>query len=153
MVKGYLTGHYSLLAHTQIALSHPFAISVERAGLSPSGTQLAGDLTLTFDKSGVIQEAVESFNSIISDAAGEYGVTVVDINEALMRLISEGIDGFTSDFVLIDPLNTAYSLNGVHTIDAGYGIIVDLFIEKINETFDMFIHIVDTEQFRVQYSN
>ena len=153
MVKGYLSGNYSLLTHTQIALSHPFAISVERAGLSPSGTQLAGDLTLTFDESGVIQEAVESFNSIISDAAGEYGVPVVDINEALMRLNSEGIDEFTSDFVLIDPLNTAYSLVGIHPNDAGYGIIANLFIEKINEAFDMFIPLVDTEQFRGQYSN
>lgn len=153
MVKGYLSGNYSLLTHTQIALSHPFAISVERAGLSPSGTQLAGDLTLTFDESGVIQEAVESFNSIISDAAGEYGVPVVEINEALMRLNSEVIDGFTSDFVLIDPLNTTYSLDGVHPNDAGYGIIPNLFIEKINETFYMFIPLVDTEQFRGQYSN
>ena len=61
-----------------------------------------------------------------------------------MRLNNEGIDGFTSDFVLIDPLNTTYSLDGVHPNDAGYGIIANLFIEKINETFDMFIPLVDT---------
>ncbi len=61
----------------------------------------------------MIQEAVENFNSIITNIAGEFDVPVVDINEALMRLNNEGIDGFTSDFVLIDPINTAYSLDGL----------------------------------------
>lgn len=126
---------------------------IEMTSLSPSGNQLAGDLTLTFDESRVIQEAVENFNSIISIVADEFGVPVVDINEALMRLNSEGIDGFTSDFVLIDPLNTAYSLDGVHPNDAGYGIIANLFIEKINEAYDMNTPLLDTEQFRGQYSN
>jgi len=83
-------------------------------------------LTLTYDEGGVIQEAVENFNSIISSVAGEFNVPVVDINEALTRLNSEGIDGYTSDFVLIDPLNTAYSLDGVLPNDAGYGIIANL---------------------------
>lgn len=126
---------------------------LEVLGFTSNGISLKGDLTLTFDEGIVIQEAVENFNSIISDIAGEFGVPVVDINEALMRLNGEGIDGFTSDFVLIDSVSTAYSLDGVHPNDAGYGIIANLFIEKINEAFEMNIPLVDTEQFRGQYSN
>lgn len=88
-------------------------------------------------KAAIILEAVQYFNSIISSVAGEFGVSVVDINAALMRLNNEGIDGYTSDFVLIDPVNTAYSLYGIHPNDAGYAIIANLFIEKINEAYDM----------------
>jgi lysophospholipase L1-like esterase len=126
---------------------------MEMSGLVSNGNSLQGDLSLTFEESSVIQEAVLNFNSIISDVAGEFGAPVVDINLALMRLNTEGIDGYTSDFVLIDSINTAYSLDGIHPNDAGYAIIANLFIEKINEAFDMNIALIDTEQFRGQYSN
>lgn len=110
-------------------------------------------MTLTFDEPGVIQDAIENFNSIISRVADKFSVSVVDINKMFMRLNNEGVEGYTSDFVLIDPVHTAYSLDGIHPNDAGYAIIANLFIEKINEAFDMNIALIDTEQFRGQYSN
>jgi lysophospholipase L1-like esterase len=127
--------------------------TLQSLGLVSNGDSLKGDLTLTIEESAVIQGAVQDFNSIISNVAGEFGVPVVDINEALMRLNNEGIDGYTSDFVLIDPVNTAYSLDGIHPNDGGYAIIANLFIETINESLDMAIPLVNTEQFRGQYSN
>jgi len=127
--------------------------TLQSLGLVSSGDSLKGDLTLTIEESTVIQGAVQDFNSRISNVAGEFGVPVEDINEALMKLNNEGIDGYTSDFVLIDPVNTAYSLGGIHTNDGGYAIIANLFIETINESFGMALPLVNTEQFRGQYSN
>ena len=90
---------------------------------------------------------------VIPDSGTMSPVPVVDINAALMKLNNEGIDGYTSHFVLIDPVNTAYSLDGIHPNDEGYAIIANLFIETIDEFFDMAVPLVNTEQFRGQYSN
>lgn len=126
---------------------------IEMMGLIPTGMVLANDFTMTMEESDVIQSAVEEFNTIIESAAADFGIPVVDINSALLTLNTEGIDGFNSEFVLSDPVNTAYSLDGIHPNNAGYAIIANLFIGTLNASFDMGIPMINTEQFRGQYQN
>jgi hypothetical protein len=111
------------------------------------------DLTLTsFEKDEII-EAVDGFNATILDLTTEFEIPVVDVNGAYDTLNTEGIDGFTELFVLDDPLNTAFSLYGIHPNNGGQAITANLFIEAINESFGLNIPLLDTEQFRGQYVN
>lgn len=122
-------------------------------GLEPTGIPLSENLTLTgFEKTN-IQESVSRFNSIISELASEHDTHVVDILNAYKQLTSEGVDGYSGDFVLDDALNTAFSLDGIHPNNGGYAIIANLFIETINESLNQEIKFLDTDQFIGQYTD
>jgi len=126
---------------------------MQAGGLNPSGTVITGGQTLNTNEKTSIQNSVNDFNDIISSAAASFGIPVVDINALLQEINSSGIDGYTGNFVLDDPENTAFSLDGVHPDNAGYAIISNRFIQKINQSFGMTIPLIDTQQFRGQYGN
>lgn len=122
-------------------------------GLNPTGIPLNENLTLTGLEKANIQEAVSRFNSIISEVALEHDTSVVDIFNAYKLLITEGVDGFSGDFVLEDTLNTAFSLDGIHPNNGGHAIIANLFIEAINQSLNQKIKFLDTDDFRGQYAD
>lgn len=124
-----------------------------KAGLNPTGLPLDDNLTLTGLEKVNIQAAVEVFNLIISNLALDFNIPVVDINSAYKQLTTEGIENYTGTYVLEDPLNTAFSLDGIHPNNGGHAIIANLFIDVINESFGLDIPPLDTDQFRGQYSN
>ena len=126
---------------------------LQEAGLNPSGVPISGDLTLTRFERNSIQDAVSNFNAVISEVASEFGIPVVDINSALSTLNYVGIDGFSGRFVLVDPKNTAFSLDGIHPNNGGYAIIANQFIQVIDESFGFNIPLLETDQFRGQYVN
>lgn len=126
---------------------------LEMMGLLPTGIMMDEHSTLTNMEEIVIGQAINDINSVISNLLQEFGIPLVNINQTLSELNTDGIDGFTGDFVLEDPENTAFSLDGIHGNNAGYAIIANRFIEVINQSFAMDIPIVDTEQFRGQYTN
>ena len=126
---------------------------LQEAGLNPSGIPINGDLTLTRFERNSIQDAVGNFNAVISEVATEFGIPVVDINSALSTLNNVGIDGFSGRFVLVDPTNTAFSLDGIHPNNGGYAIIANQFIQVVDESFGFKIPLLDTDQFRGQYVN
>lgn len=126
---------------------------LQEAGLNPSGIPISGNLTLTKFERNSIQDAVGNLNAVISEVASEFGIPVVDINSALSTLNHVGIDGFSGRFVLIDPKNTAFSLDGIHPNNGGYAIIANQFIQVIDESFGFDIPLLDTDQFRGQYVN
>jgi lysophospholipase L1-like esterase len=128
-------------------------LQLEQAGLNPSGIPVSANLTLTKSERNSIQDAVDDFNSIISEVASEFGIPVVDINSALSTLNNVGIDGFSGRFVLVDPKNTGFSLDGIHPNNGGYSIIANQFIQVIDESFGFNIPPLDTDQFRGQYVN
>lgn len=126
---------------------------LEMMGLIPSGISVDNDSTLTLMEQTVITDATNTLNTIILDLSTEFGIPVVDINSTLSEINISGIDGFTGEFVLKDPENTAFSLDGIHANNAGYAIIANRFIDVINQSFGMNIPPLDTEQFRGQYIN
>lgn len=126
---------------------------LEIMGLMPSGIMIDEDSTLTNMEETVIGQAINDINSVISNLLQEFGIPLVDINQTLSELNTNGIDGFTGDFVLEDTENTAFSLDGIHANNAGYAIIANRFIEVINQSFAMNIPLVDSEQYRGQYTD
>ncbi|KAA3614610.1 MAG: SGNH/GDSL hydrolase family protein [Calditrichaeota bacterium] len=120
-------------------------------GLNPTGQPLPGAVTLTADEGVAIKAAVDGFNAAIATLAQQFQAPVVDMNTALGTLNSSGIDGMSGKFVLLDPVNTAFSLDGVHPNDAGYAIIANLFIQTINGMLDLAIEPVDVSYYAGQY--
>jgi lysophospholipase L1-like esterase len=102
------------------------------AGLTPTGLPLTGDMTLTSSEASEIKTAVDNFNGIINTLAGTFQVPVVNANALLTELNENGIDGATGRFVLVDPLNTAFSLDGVHPNNAGNAVVANAFINVMN---------------------
>jgi lysophospholipase L1-like esterase len=128
-------------------------IEIQNNGLVPSGMPFNDEFTLTSSEEEIIQNIVEEFNSSISNIAFDLNVPVVDTNALLSKINNEGVDGFTGDFVLVDNLSTAFSLDGVHPNNAGYAIIANEFIKVMNESFGMNIPPLNTDQFAGQYTN
>lgn len=125
---------------------------IEAEGGIASGIAIEGDKTLNTSERNAIQNAVTEFNTVINSVSANYGVPVVDINSTLTELNTAGIDGFSGNFVLSDPENTAFSLDGIHANNAGYAIIANRFIETMNTELDMDIPLLNTGDFRGQYS-
>jgi hypothetical protein len=128
-------------------------IEIQDNGLVPSGMPFNGEFTLTVSEDETIQNTVAEFNESISNIAFELNVPVVDANDLLFKINNQGVDGFTGEFVLIDNVNTAFSLDGVHPNNAGYALIANEFIKVMNTSFGMNIMLIDTGQFRGQYAN
>ncbi len=126
---------------------------IEMEGLTPSGIAIDQEQTLNTSEKNEIQDSINNFNSSITSVASGFNVPVVDINSTLSELNSSGIDGYTDNFVLEDPVNTAFSLDGIHANNAGYAIIANRFIQTMNNELGMDIPLLNTDDFRGQYSN
>jgi lysophospholipase L1-like esterase len=107
------------------------------AGLTPTGLALDGTMTLTSSEASTIKTAIDGFNATISALANTFVVPVVNANAALTELNVNGIDGATGKFVMVDPANTAFSLDGVHPNNAGNAIIVNEFLKVINAVLQL----------------
>jgi lysophospholipase L1-like esterase len=124
------------------------------SGLTPSGIPLPGNLTITQSEQNVIVDRIIAFNAVITAvAATNFGMTVVDMNTALAQLRVQSIEGYTGRFVLIDPVDTGFSLDGVHTNNGGYAVVANIFIQRMNQAFGTNFPLGDTSVFRGQYVN
>ncbi|MDQ7054486.1 MAG: SGNH/GDSL hydrolase family protein [candidate division KSB1 bacterium] len=124
---------------------------MKQAGLNPTGLPLPGSVTITAEEKQAIKDAVDGFNSTLASLASKYKCVLVDMNSMLTQLNTAGIDGYSGKFVLLDPVNTAFSLDGVHPNSGGYAIVANKFIEAINQAFGLNIPSIDTAQFKGQY--
>ena len=101
------------------------------------GMPFTGDLTITESEFTDILIALADFNVIIQDVSSQFDVPLVDINH-LWNPENEGaFDGYSGAFVLDDPENTVFSLDGVHPNNLGHAIIANAFIDMINEELQM----------------
>ncbi|MFZ0389761.1 MAG: SGNH/GDSL hydrolase family protein, partial [Calditrichia bacterium] len=121
-------------------------------GLTPSGQLIPGDLTITAAEESDLVQAVNAYNQIISGITAGAGIPMVDINSLLSELNTSGIDGYSGRFVFMDPANTAFSLDGVHPNNGGQALIANAFIQVLNQFPDINIPLVNTEQYKGQYT-
>ena len=122
------------------------------AGLTPSGLPIPGNMTLTVEESATIKQAVDDFNGIIANLAQQFQVPIVDANDLLSKVNSPGgYEGLSGLYVLLDPQNTAFSLDGVHPNTAGYAAVANEFIKVINQSFGLSIPTLNVEQYKGQY--
>ena len=123
-------------------------------GLKPENIGIPGNLTITESEEMVIMTAVGEYNNIIAQVAAFQNppIPIVDVNRLQFQLNISGLDGYSGKFVLIDPLNTAFSLDGVHPNNGGYALIANAFIEVINHHLDLQIPYLNTSDYKGQYS-
>jgi hypothetical protein len=112
-------------------------------------------MTITENEDDVISATVIGFNAAIDGIAASQSppILVVDANALLNQLNTAGIDGYSGEFVLSDPANTAFSLDGIHPNNGGYAIIANAFIDLINQYPEVEIPQLNTAEFKGQYSN
>jgi lysophospholipase L1-like esterase len=134
------------------AYAHQLDSAMVANGLNPSGDAIPGNLTLTAAEETTISGAVTGFNQIIGTIAQLQGIPLVDINALLNELNLSGVDGYSGKFVFFDPANTAFSLDGVHANSGGYALVANKFIEKINQVLGSSIPLVNTAQYKGQYT-
>ncbi len=121
------------------------------AGLNPTGQPFPGTMSITAAESNAIKQAVDGFNSTLQNLATQFQVPMVDANRMLTTLNTSGLEGYTGRFVLLDPANTAFSLDGVHPNNGGYAIVANAFIEKINASFQLSVPKLNCADFKGQY--
>jgi len=136
---------------TAAATAQQLEAGMVAAGLTPSGVPVPGNLTITAAEEAAITGAVTGFNQIISGIAGTAAIPLIDANDLLNDLNMNGVDGYSGKFILTDPVNTAFSLDGVHPNNGGNAIIANAVIGLMNTFPDIQIPLIDTEQYKGQY--
>lgn len=102
--------------------------------LGGTGDSLAANLTLTKTEAATAKTLTDGYNAYLKKKADENPtrLTLVDINTLLSDLNAGRITGLSSKFVLLDPSQTAFSLDGIHPNTKGYKHVTNLFIDAIN---------------------
>jgi lysophospholipase L1-like esterase len=124
---------------------------MKAAGLNPTGQPFPGTMSITITENDAIKQAVDGFNSTLLSLSAQFQVPIVDANAMLTTLNASGLDGYCGRFVMLDPANTAFSLDGVHPNNGGYAMVANAFIEKINATFQLTIPKLNCAEFKGQY--
>lgn len=100
-------------------------------------------LVLDSTEQVVASNAVAAFNLTIASVAAANNAVVFDANALLRQLNTEGytVNGNTYTSAYIS--GGAFSLDGVHPSDRGYGIVANEIIKLMNARFGMSIPLVD----------
>ncbi|MDO5656168.1 MAG: G-D-S-L family lipolytic protein [Flavobacteriaceae bacterium] len=120
----------------RLATLMQMGLSQEQAGqLSVVGLTYPHDeFVLSQDEINQITTAVNQFNGIIAQLAGNYGLALVDMNRNMGNLQSgityNGV-GYNAGFIT----GGAFSLDGVHLNGRGYALVANYFIDAINHKF------------------
>jgi lysophospholipase L1-like esterase len=129
-----------------------FALTAAGVTIGPDvGTPFTGDYTITQSEFAEILDAVGAFNVILQDAASQFGVPLVDINQLWDPETEGAFYGYSGEFVMDDPEHTIFSLDGVHPNNLGHAVVANAFIEEINRELGMSIPALNLEDYEGQY--
>jgi lysophospholipase L1-like esterase len=108
------------------------------AALGGTGDSLPAGVTLSKAEVATANELVDAYNAYLRKKADDNPsrITLVDVNALLQDLTDGKISGLSSNFILVDPGRTAFSLDGVHPNAKGYREVTNLFISTINRTLN-----------------
>ncbi len=100
-------------------------------------------LALDSTEQAMATSAISSFNTTIATVASSDGAVVFDANALLAQLNATGYNAngnvLTSEYIA----GGAFSLDGVHPSDRGYGIVANEIIKVMNSSFGMSVPLVD----------
>ena len=113
-------------------------------GLSPNNP-IPHSLVLDNGETTQAVQLVNQYNQTISSLASSNGFALVDINTAFSDIIANG--GITVDGVSLTPTpGSLFSFDGVHPANQGHGIVANLTIEAINDTYNANLPPVDVSE-------
>lgn len=92
-------------------------------------------LVLDNGEASQAQQLVEEYNQTISGLANLNGFPVVDINGAFADIVDDG--SITRDGITLTPTpGSLFSFDGVHPTNRGHGIIANMTIDVVNNTYN-----------------
>lgn len=91
---------------------------------------------------GQATNVVQEYNSIIAAAASNNGYAMVDIHTAFQQILGEGGREINGDMMRPVP-GELFSFDGVHPSNYGHGIVANLTIETINNTYNANLPSID----------
>ncbi len=129
-----------VLITAKTALAEGYGIPESFGG---NGRDLPDEYVLDASEIAIAKQAVADFNSIISSICEAKNIPVVDVNSFMNDVAANGLEynGFKFTGKLVT--GGLFSFDGVHPSTAGYAVIANLWIEKINEHFGASIPLVD----------
>lgn len=91
---------------------------------------------LTKNETAQVAAATSAYNLSIKQLADEYGLAIVNANQAMKDLSSQsGLIYFGNTYTTTYVSGGAFSLDGVHLTGKGYAIVTNYFIDAINAKF------------------
>ncbi|MEO6097748.1 MAG: SGNH/GDSL hydrolase family protein [Fibrobacteria bacterium] len=103
------------------------------AALGGLGDSLPANVTLTKTEADAAARLTNEYNAYLkSKADASPRIDLVDVNALLGKLQKGELAPLTGAYPLLDPTNSAYSLDGIHPNSKGYKHITNLFIDAIN---------------------
>ena len=105
------------------------------SGAPGNGRPLLDSEVLSSVEATAISATVDGYNSAIATEAATRGMVVVDLHGLLLQAATTGVTYkgslYTSDFVT----GGLFSLDGVHPTDLAHGIVCNMMINEVNQTF------------------
>lgn len=108
-----------------------------------TGRPLPDSMVLTPNELAEIQTRTSDLNRIISDAATNRGIPLVDMNALLIDLAANGKDVAGIELETSFVTGGLFSLDGIHPTTVGYGVVANAFIETINAHYGSNLQPVD----------
>ncbi len=118
---------------------------VIRLGLDDGSLLEDPNFVLDAQEAAIVQQSIETFNSIIVEEAAELDIPVVDIN-TLFDELAENPPVFFGIPVTRRFLGGAFSLDGVHPSEIGHAMAANAFIETINNHFQKNIPLISQQE-------
>ena len=102
--------------------------------LGGAGTKLDTNYTLTVEEAATAEKLTDGYNAYLKTKceANAARLTLVDVNALLGKLTKGDLAPLTAKFPLLDPTNSAFSLDGIHPNAKGYKEVAKLFLGVIN---------------------
>lgn len=94
-------------------------------------------------------QVVAAYNNTIANAASSNGWALVDINAAFSKIFqnfqqSGGTQGITENGVILTPVpGSLFSFDGIHPLNRGYGVVANMTIDAINNTYGSNLPTID----------
>ncbi len=125
---------YEILAGGDVAYEEEDVTYVRFPALELEDPEiLTSDYTLSAAEVAMLDQASAAYSEHIETICAARGIRCIDMRSHLRNLQESGIEGLTGDHPIFDPMNSAFSLDGIHPNNRGYGAVANFFIEAINE--------------------
>lgn len=100
-------------------------------------------LALDSTEQAMAASAISSFNATIANIAASDGAALFDANTLLAQLNTTGYNANGNILTSAYIAGGAFSLDGVHPSDRGYGVVANEIIKVMNSRFGMSVPLVD----------
>lgn len=117
---------------------------------------LADKWVLIPSEQSAINAAVNDYNNVISNAASQSGLAIVDVNGLLDQTATGGLS--SGNFTLTNQLvlGGAFGLDGIHPTARGYALLANEFLKAIDATygsnFEASGNLIDIGEYPTNYS-